>query len=102
MSTRTCSITHESMGEGWCWGDGAFYTKYEKDTLAECRKDKEEILKMADELDWEMINDIDNIGELENAAINESITDAQLLEVAYGVDYLYWTTWFDDGEDEDL
>ncbi len=36
---RRCSITSEGMNKGWVWGDGIFYTKYEKDTLAELRKD---------------------------------------------------------------
>ena len=36
---RKCSITGEGMNEGWCWGDGMFYSKYEKDPIAELRKD---------------------------------------------------------------
>lgn len=51
---RQCSITGEGMNEGWCWGDGAFYTKYEKDTLAELRKDYPEKSYLTDEgiMEW--------------------------------------------------
>ena len=24
---RQCDVTEEGMNEGWCWGDGHFYTK---------------------------------------------------------------------------
>jgi len=35
---RRCDVTGKGMNEGWCWGDGAFYTKTKKDTVAELRK----------------------------------------------------------------
>ena len=47
---RVCDITGEGMNEGWVWGDGVFYTKYEKDTLSECRKDRDAILFGVEEL----------------------------------------------------
>ena len=41
---RKCDVTGEGMNAGWVWGDGAFYTKYEEDTLNECRIEREAIL----------------------------------------------------------
>jgi hypothetical protein len=31
---RKCSITGEGMNEGWCFGDGQDYAKYEHDAWA--------------------------------------------------------------------
>lgn len=70
---RQCDVTEEGMNEGWCWGDGHFYTKHEKDTIAELRKDypdkkylaDDELLAFAVEVDerlyyteWECEDDI--------------------------------------------
>ena len=30
---RQCSITNEGMNEGWCFGDGEEYAKYESDAI---------------------------------------------------------------------
>lgn len=30
---RKCDFTGEGMNEGWCFGDGEFYAKYEQDAL---------------------------------------------------------------------
>ena len=68
---RKCDITHEGMNEGWCWGDGSFYTKYELDTVAELRDEFESSVGVQ--------------------------TDDELLEWAVKEDILYWTEW----EDED-
>lgn len=68
---RKCDITHEGMNEGWCWGDGSFYTKYESDTVAELRDEFESSVGVQ--------------------------TDDELLEWAVKEDILYWTEW----EDED-
>jgi hypothetical protein len=69
---RKCSITGEGMNEGWCWGDGVYYSKYEKDTIAELRNDYPEHNKLTDE-------------ELIEWAVEEE-----------GV--LYWTVWEDESE----
>jgi hypothetical protein len=69
---RKCSITGEGMNEGWCWGDGVYYSKYEKDTIGELRMDYPEHSKLTDE-------------ELIEWAVEEE-----------GV--LYWTTWEDESE----
>jgi len=60
------------MNEGWCWGDGIFYTKYEKDTIAELRNDYPEKSNLTDEglIAWA----VEEAGEL------------------------YWTEWEDESE----
>ena len=98
---RQCSVTGEGMNEGWVWFDGMFYTKYEKDTLAECRKDREAILSEIDELIPTLlihndVQDIERWNELEDAisrAEEGKETDEDLLLIAYQQDYLYYTEW---------
>lgn len=63
---RQCDVTEEGMNEGWCWGDGHFYTKHEKDTIAELRKDHPD---------------------------RNIFSDEELLEWAYDEEILYWTEW---------
>tara|TARA_R110001606_G_C15162882_1_gene627201 strand:+ start:269 stop:532 length:264 start_codon:yes stop_codon:yes gene_type:complete len=70
---RQCDITGEGMNEGWCWSDGMFYSKYEKDTLLELRKDfKDETKGLTDDevFDW---------------AVEEE-------------EILYWTEWYDEDD----
>lgn len=64
---RKCDVTNEGMNEGWCWGDGIFYTKYEDDTIKELRSQFESSIGVQ--------------------------TDDELLEWAVGEDILYWTEW---------
>ena len=64
---RKCSITGELMNEGWVWGDGIFYTKYESDTLKECRRDREFILGIYDEL-------LDSISALDLEFVRRTLT----------------------------
>ena len=64
---RKCDVTNEGMNEGWCWGDGIFYTKYEDDTIKELRSYFESSIGVQ--------------------------TDDELLEWAVGEDILYWTEW---------
>jgi hypothetical protein len=66
---RKCDITGKGMNEGWCWGDGAFYTSTLEATLKELRKDQP---------------DTDNL------------SDDELLTWAADADILYWTTWYDE------
>ena len=63
---RQCDVTEEGMNEGWCWGDGHFYTKHKKDTIAELRKDHSD---------------------------RNIFSDEELLEWAYDEEILYWTEW---------
>jgi hypothetical protein len=98
---RVCDITGEGMNEGWVWGDGTFYTKYEKDTLDECRKDRDAILFDMEELtiddiiDW---NDWNDFSEAIDRAKKNKDTDEDLLLIAYQTSYLYYTEWEDEDE----
>lgn len=69
---RRCSISGEGMNKGWVWGDGVFYTKYEKDTIDELRNDYPEKSNLTDEglIAWA----VEEAGEL------------------------YWTEWEDESE----
>ena len=67
---RECDITGEGMNEGWCWGDGIFYSKYEEDTLKTLREDYPEHKKLSDD-------------ELMEWAVTEK-------------EILYWTEWYDE------
>jgi len=71
---RTCSVTGEGMNEGWCWGDGSFYTKDKDVTIKELRTDYPEHSDLSDDdlLTW---------------AVEDE-------------DILYWTEWYDEDEDE--
>jgi len=91
-----CSITGEGKNEGWVWGDGIFYTKHEKDTLAECRRDREGVLFGVDELHPHNVQDMGRWDELVEAierAKNNEETDEDLLLIGYQKDYLYYTEW---------
>ena len=97
---RQCDITSEGMNEGWVWGDGNFYTKYERDTLNECRNDRNSILFWAKRHTIDDIIDSDDWKEfadaIARARVNED-TDEDLLLIGYQTSYLYYTEW----EDED-
>jgi hypothetical protein len=72
LYARKCDVTGEGMNEGWCWGEGLFYTKYKEDTISELRKDNSD---------------------------KELLSDDQLLENAVEVeDLLYWTEWQDESD----
>ena len=97
---RKCSITGELMNEGWVWGDGIFYTKYESDTLKECRRDREYIIDGICSLSAESVNDYSKWKETEDAIERikaNADTDDDLLLVGFQTDYLYFTEW----EEED-
>ena len=68
---RQCDITEEGMNQGWVWYDGTFYSKYEKDTVAELHKDFDE--------EWG----------------SKEWTDEEILNKAYESDVCYWTEWED-------
>jgi hypothetical protein len=93
---RKCSITGELMNEGWVWGDGIFYTKYESDTLKECRRDREFILGIYDDIDVEnLLSECELTEAILRARRNEE-TDEDLLLIAFNGDYVYHTEWEED------
>jgi len=93
---RQCSVTNELMNEGWVWGDGVFYTKYLKDTLNECRKDREYIIEDICSLSAESVSDYSRWKETADAIERikaNADTDEDLLLVGFQTDYLYFTEW---------
>ena len=97
---RQCSVTGEGMNEGWVFGDGVFYTKYEKDALAECRKDRDAILHDIETLTAEDIQDPytwDEFATARQSALQNVEDDHELMTIAFQTDYCYYTEW----EDED-
>ena len=102
--SRQCSVTGEGMNEGWCWGDGVFYTKNLSDTLKECRKDRDSILIDINSMisnNFE-VNDADRYDEFKSAVYRANRgedTDEDLLMIAFQIDYLYYTDWDDDDDD---
>jgi hypothetical protein len=70
---RRCDVTGEPMNEGWCWGEGMFYTATEESTITELRKEYP-------------------------SKVN--ITDDELMQYAYDNEVLYWTEWYSDEIEE--
>tara|TARA_Y100001973_G_C5135480_1_gene300079 strand:+ start:785 stop:1069 length:285 start_codon:yes stop_codon:yes gene_type:complete len=68
---RQCNITGEGMEEGFCFGDGAYYIKYESDFLKHLRTLEKE--------------------SNSNKAIN--LSDEELREKYYNEGFYYWTEW---------
>jgi hypothetical protein len=66
---RVCDVTGKGMNEGWCWGDGSFYTATEEVTIAELRKDYPQ---------------------------HKDLSDEELMSWAYDEEILYWTEWYDE------
>lgn len=66
---RKCDITGRGMNEGYCWGDGMFYSATEEDTIAELRKDYPE---------------------------HEDLSDDELMSWAYDEEVFYYTEWYDE------
>jgi len=80
---RKCSVTGELMDEGWVWGDGEFYTKYESDTIRELRKDLDAYIDA-----WQTQDEYN-----EQLEIVSSMNDTTLLQWATDEEILYYTEW---------
>ena len=88
------------MNAGWVFGDGVFYAKYEKDALAECRRDRDSILQDIYTLTSEDIQDPTAWWEFAYArgrAMQGTEDDHDLMTIAFQTNYCYHTEW----EDED-
>ncbi|MHA2218079.1 MAG: hypothetical protein ACXACY_19260 [Candidatus Hodarchaeales archaeon] len=101
---RKCDVTGKGMNDGWIWCEGSFYTSTLEITHEECRKDKEEILERYINNDFEPINDVFNTVEeyevMQKKVTNkEALTDKELLEIAYMMDYCFYTVWGEDEQD---
>ena len=105
---RKCDVTGKGMNSGWVWGDGVYYTSTLEITLAECRKDREHILNALNNLGCEL-HQLDNIeyphdlvslkNSIKRADKNED-TDQDLLNIGFAIDYLYYTDWEIDDDDD--
>lgn len=76
---RRCNVTNVGMNEGWCWGDGLFYTATLEATMSELRE-----------------YDFDELGSEALLAMS----DEELLSYAFEHDVLYWTEWYDEDIDD--
>lgn len=93
---RICSITGNEMTAGWVWADGTFYTSTLELTLAECRKDRDNILYDLDEYSpIEEYEERENFKEALDRANRGEETDEDLLFIAYQSGYLYYTEFED-------
>jgi hypothetical protein len=81
---RKCDVTGKGMNEGWCWDEGAFYTKTEEATISELRK------KIAEGYNPTLLG----IEELLEKP------DDELLGIAYDEGLFYWTEWNDEDIEE--
>jgi len=99
---RKCSITKEGMNEGWCWYSGDLYMKYEKDVKRYLRTNVDVILyelKLSDyyqQADCVPLNHWNEVIGLVKGGV--SLTDDDLLTIAYGLDMVYWTEWQDEDD----
>ena len=102
---RQCDVTGEGMNSGWVFGDGAFYAKYEKDALAECRKDRDAILHDIKRVDATMIQDPtmwDEFATARDQALQNKEDDHDLMIIAFQTDYCYYTEWKDSDCEDDF
>ena len=102
---RKCDATNKGMKEGWCWGDGVHYTSTLEETLKECRVDEEHILAEFIGADYQTYNEPngqngDGVKEIDlynsiliKVKAKEPLTDLELLNVGYWMDYVYYTEW---------
>lgn len=81
---RRCDATNKGMNDGWCWGDGVFYTATLEATMTELRSDISD-----------GAYDFDEVG----AEVLLAMSDDDLLTYAHEHDVLYWTEWY---EEEDI
>lgn len=81
---RRCDATNVGMNEGWCWGDGGFYTATLEATMTELRSDISD-----------GAYDFDEVG----SEILLAMSDEDLLSYAFDNEVVYWTEW-EDGDIE--
>ena len=77
---RVCDVTGRGMNEGWCWGDGVYYTATKEATIKELRG----------------AYDFDELGSEEML----KMSDDELMQYAYDNEVFYWTEWHDEEIEE--
>lgn len=78
---RKCDVTGKGMNEGWCWGEGVYYTKTKEATIKELRSDIKD-----------GAYDFDELGS--DAMLQMS--DDELMLYAYNCEVFYWSDWYDE------
>ena len=105
---RRCDYTGKGMNEGYVFVDDSCLIDDRKLLIKELKKDRQAILDLLPQ----NINDIknyDNCYHLEETelkelsikiqkAYNNNESDEELCDIAYAVDYYYWTEWQDEFE----
>ena len=105
---RRCDYTGKGMNEGYVFVDDSCMIDDRKLLIKELKQDRKAILDLLPG----NINDIknyDNCCYLEETelkelsikiqkAFNNNETDEELCDIAYAVDYYYWTEWEDEAE----
>ena len=105
---RRCDYTGKGMNEGYVFVDDSCMVDDRKLLIKELKQDRKAILDLLPQ----NINDIknyDNCYHLEETelkelsikiqkAYNNNESDEELCDIAYAVDYYYWTEWQDEFE----
>jgi hypothetical protein len=96
---RQCDVTGEGMNEGYIWHDGDSYTKYRKDVEAECVELADELIDGLESTNYSqqdiMIDDVLWKATCDRIKDGLRLPD-DLLTIAVGLDWVYWTEWEDD------
>lgn len=82
---RRCDVTGRGMNEGWCWGDGVYYTATKEATIKELRGDVES-----------GAYDFDELGSEEML----KMSDDELMQYAYDNGVFYYTDWYEEEIEE--
>ena len=109
---RKCDYTEKGMNEGYVFIDDTCMEDDRELLIKELRKDREGILDSVPK-NLQDIAGYDNstyitVVELVELALkvakahNNSETDEELCDIAYAVDYYYWTEWEDEFEWEEI
>lgn len=109
---RKCDYTGKGMNTGYVFIDDSCMIDDRELFIKELRKDREGIINLIPK-DINDIKEFDNscyltekeIEELSNKvsnALNNTETDEELCDIAYAVDYYYWTEWEDEHEYEEI
>ena len=108
MYARKCDYTDKGMNQGYVFVDDTCMVDDRELLIKELKKDREAIIELIPK-DMKHFKGYDNscylteqeLEELSNKvanALNNSETDEELCDIAYAVDYYYWTEWEDEFE----
>ncbi len=108
MFARKCDYTGKGMSTGYVFCDDSCMIDDRELFIKELRKDRKAIIDLIPE-DIQHIKGYDNSCYLKDKeieelsikvanAINNTETDEELCDIAYAVDYYYWTEWEDEFE----